>query len=263
MIFMIDEKTKLILSESEDIEKILNDELLIEFGKLHNIPNKENLLNLKQEVVAKKGYFLNVKKKYALYITNSGGVEVDEMYLKGLVTQRSDYPSLTKKNINKILEMLLKKDECSFTEIFNFIEKTKKEITDLCIKGDPRVARPVSFSKPLDKYKVIPAHVIGMQFWNMCVYDHFVPGTRGYLFKTRGINEFEAPQKAVENSKKIKSLDCVVLPEEEEYLPKYFNINVDAMVKFAWTDRIEELLKPIWDKIYPNDSKNEEEIAFF
>ena len=38
-----EEKTKIILEEAKNLENILNDNLLITFGKLHNIKDEFNL----------------------------------------------------------------------------------------------------------------------------------------------------------------------------------------------------------------------------
>ena len=186
--------TQIILDESKKLQGILNDHFLKEFAKFHNINPEHNGFELKQEVVAKKAYFLNVKKKYALYIVNEEGVDVSKMDVKGLITRRSDYPKVTKEGINKVLEMLVKDDKVSFTKIREFVEEKRKEILDLIIKGDKRIARPVSFTKTLDNYKVIPSHVHGMLLWNNVAYDYFVPGTKGYQFKINGVDHYNCPK---------------------------------------------------------------------
>lgn len=239
----------IILEESGVLEDVLNEDLLIRFGKLHNIPPEQNLFKLKQELVARKSYFLNVKKKYALHIINNEGVPVDELYIKGLVTQRSDYPSMTREKIKEILLLLVKKEGYNFKDIATLIEDTRKKFVELCIKGDPSVARPVSFNKHLHEYKRIPPQVLGMLFWNKTMYHYFVKGTRGYLFKILGINYTKAPEKIKKLRGDLENIDCVVLPYEEERLPDFFDINVDAMMNFCWEDRVDELLHPVRSSI--------------
>jgi hypothetical protein len=48
-------------------------------------------------------------------------------------------------------------------------------------------------------------------------------------------------------SKGIK-FEVISLPDEELSLPKYYNVDVKAMVKFAWVDRYNQLLEPIVGK---------------
>ena len=240
---------KIILKESNILEDVLNEDLLIKFGKLHNIPPEQNLFKLKQELIARKSYFLNVKKKYALHIINNEGVTVDDLYIKGLVTQRSDYPSMTREKIKEILLLLVKEKDYKFKDIANLIEDTRKKFVQLCIKGDPSIARPVSFNKHLHEYKRVPPQVLGMFFWNKTMYNYFVKGTRGYLFKIFGIDYTKAPDKVKKLKGELEDIDCVVLPYEEERLPDFFVINVDAMMNFCWEDRVDELLEPIRSSI--------------
>ena len=98
-------------------------------------------------------------------------------------------------------------------------------------------------------YKKVPTHIIGMKLWNICEYNIFVPGTKGYLFKINGI-DWDSPY-ITEGAKRYQTmlmeqkLNYVVVPPEAPRLPKYFIIDVDFMVNFAWNDRVDEILKPI------------------
>jgi len=47
------ETIELILNESKKLQKVLNDDLLIKFAKLHNINQENSRFSLKQEIVAK------------------------------------------------------------------------------------------------------------------------------------------------------------------------------------------------------------------
>ena len=43
-------------------------------------------------------------------------------------------------------------------------------------------------------------------------------------------------------------LDIIVIPEEVEYVPNYYIIDVKTMLDFSWTDRYNLLLEPLLTK---------------
>jgi len=246
-----EEIVEIILRESKKIQDVLNNGFLNKFVKLHGVNSKYNFLKLKQEMVAKKAYFLDVKKKYALWVVNEEGVPVQKPVLKGIVTRRSDYSSCTKEGINELIRLLIKEEKVSFKKIREYKEEMTEKVDSLIRSGDKRIARPVAFTKPLRQYKVIPSHVHGMLLWNELVYEYFAPGTRGYQFKIKGVDPYKMPESV---KRKISYFDLkkhnnIVVPGEEERLPDYFIINYDASMKFVWEDRVNEFLSPIMDRI--------------
>jgi len=251
-----------IIEESRKIEKVLNDYFLVEFSKRHNISEKNNLFNLKQEVIAKKGYFSDVKKKYALHITNEEGVEKDKLFIKGLITQRSDYPSVTKERFMTLIEMLVKTEKPNFKEIRKFIDDTRMEITKLCKNHDATISRPVSFSKKISEYKSIPYQVLAMQLWNECEYNYFSHGTKGKLFSIKGVDMSIAPKKVRDNYEKLQTSDYIVIPLEMEFLPEYYIVDVKKMVGFAWDERIIEFIRPIVNLIYQKEALDNSIVTF-
>lgn len=258
------ETTDLILKESKKLQNVINNELLVKFAELHNIKKEYSKLHSKQEIIAKRGLFLDTKKHYALWITNNEGVPVEEYVQKGLVTRRSDYPSYTKEKIEDILDMLLKKEKVSFGKISKYINKVRNDIQDMILNRDKTIAPSKTFTKDLEIYKKVPHHVLGMLLWNELEYNYFVPGTKGYLFKISGINLFNAPRTIQENLKRLMETECdkrlenmkklnwIVLPYEEKQLPNYYNIDTSHMISFTWDDRINELLKPIISELNTN-----------
>lgn len=262
-----DEITALVLKTSRELENVLNGNLLVEFAKKHNISPEQSRFSLKQEIVARGAYFLDVKKKYALHVTNMEGVPVDELDTKGLVTRRSDYPSLTKSKIQDLLNMLVMGPKIDKAQIDKFDMETEAYIKDLCSKGVKEVGRPVSYSKDESEYKRAPIQILGMQLWNDCEYAIFVPGTKGYLYKILGINWGypDLPEKVRKIQPRLmqQKLNYVVVPPEAEKLPDYFNIDVDAMLKFAWVDRAEELLLPIGGRRCNRKSNIESDVFTF
>ena len=248
----MDEKelVELIISESKDIERILNIDFMGKYCELHNVDLEHNKLRVKQEVVAKRGYFMSVKKKYALKIVNQEGKWVDECDIKGISSKRSDYPQFTKIKISKLLDLILLEDNISFKKIREFVSDTENEAKLLCISGDKSVARPVSFSRKVNEYKKVPSHVLGMLLWNDLEYNYFVKGTKGYLYKISGVDLYIAPNGVKRNIHKMNEKhNNIVLPYEEDKLPEHYSINVDAMLDFCWVQRYRELLSPIMNLV--------------
>jgi len=252
-----------ILKESKVIEDVLNNNLLLTFGRMHNIKDDFNLFDIKQEVVASKGYFLDVKKKYCLHITNSEGEEVDELFIRGLITQRSDYPSLTKERLMTIIHMLVEEETPSFVKIKEFIDKTRLEITKLVKEGNITISRPVSYKKNLKDYsaKSLPFQIKAMELWNKAEYQHFMKGTRGYCFSILGIDREKAPQK-VKDVFENQSFDRIAIPQVNgAKLPSYYITDAKSQVEFSWDNRINEFIRPIVKNLY--DISTESDLITF
>lgn len=243
---------KIIIENSVEIEKLLNENLLKTFGKLHNVLPENNKLFLKQEIVARRGYFFGTKKKYALHVVSKEGVDIDKLDTIGLVTRRSDYPSATKEKISELLNLIVMSENYNVEDIKKYVEDCRKELYTLCKNGDKSIGRPSTYTKPLNKYKgTIPHHIRAMELWNRCEYEYFSPGSKGYLFKIKGIDPQKAPDKAYKIGVVMTDKDkYIALPYEEEKLPSYFIIDVNAMMKFVWNDREKELLSPIYDEVF-------------
>ncbi|MEM4260772.1 MAG: DNA polymerase domain-containing protein [Candidatus Woesearchaeota archaeon] len=252
--------TNKILEYVKKISPVLNKNILDEFVKKHNIDTKNSYLVLKQEIIADKVYWLNVKKRYALHIINREGHDVDKIDIKGIETQRSDFSQLTKELLKNILNMILLEDEIDIDKIFSYVEERKEMIKILCKERDKRIGKSVSFSKDLVDYKTVSRGVRGMLFWNSLVYPVFVPGTKGIEIPILGIDIDKAPEEVRNNyyskpyidigSKKIpiSDLDSIVIPESEEKIPDYIIPNVKEIIKFSVDDRVDLLLEPLIKK---------------
>lgn len=250
---------ELILKSSKILQDILNNHLLSKFSELHNIKPEYNKFSAKQEVIAKRAYFMSVKKRYALWIINSEGVAVDETNVKGLVTRRSDYPVITKILIKELMEMILRPEKISFKSIKKFIKEKEKLIKNLCISGSKEVSKPASFTRELKDYKKIPYQVHGMILWNELEYEYFIPGTNGNLYRIKDIDPFSAPKHVLDklNKRKDKTqINWIAIPYEEETIPNYYIIDTEHMIKYAWTDRIQEFLEPLWKDLFLVSNKN-------
>lgn len=240
----------IVLTESLQLSDIINNDLLVKFALLHNIPKENSYFNAKQEVVARRGYFPGAKKKYSLHLVNMEGVTVDEEESKGLVTRRSDYPEITKDGIKELLNLLVKSDKVSFTKIRKLIEGTRNQMLEMISNGAKQIARPVSFTKDREEYKTLPMHIRGMELWNQLEYEYFSKGTKGYLYRIHGVDVYIAPDHVKDRLAEVTVGDCIVVPFEEERVPLYYDLDVPSIIDFAWDRRVAELIEPIHGKIF-------------
>lgn len=238
-----------VLSICKQVENFLNNDIVPKVVEKHQVDPTYNKLKLKNELVCKRGLFL-VKKRYALHIILNEGKGVNETFIRGIETRRSDYPALTKKYLKELLDMLLVPKEISFVDILDFVEEKRKEVIIKIMEGDKSIARPSSFGRELDKYKRVPPNVISMLNWNCLMYEHFYPGTRGYLFKLLGFDQDKAPKIVREKyfqyfQSKGKKLEIISVPRDEQRLPEFFIVDTKAMIKFSWDDRVNPLIQPL------------------
>jgi uracil-DNA glycosylase family 4 len=235
------------------IETFLNDIKMIEMIKKHNVLEKYNRLILKNELIISRGIFL-AKKRYAIRVINNEGKTVDKINYMGLEIKRSDYPKQSKIFLSKLIKLILKPEKFSITKITKFINEQEKYFRRLIIQGDKSVARPVSFGKNIEDYKVIPQGVRAMIAWNKLMYHIHDKGCKSYMYWVKGIDfekisdikEREKIQKQYEKYiKEGNKLEVISIPDEEIKLPDWFIPDVKSAIKFCFTDRHELLMKPI------------------
>lgn len=244
-----DEKIEQVRRLCERVQNFLNKEIVDEIVKKHNVDIKNSRLNLKSELIIRRGLFLS-KKHYSLHVISQEGKKIDKIVSKGLDTRRSDYPSYTKECLKELLDLILKSKKFSIFEIKKFIDSKDIEFFQRARHGEKTVARPASFTKDLAEYKKVPPNVSGMLNWNDLEYDTFNHGSKGYLFKLAGLNQEIASKEILDKYNKEfvsknRKLDVICLPDEETNLPNYYNIDIKAMIKFAWKDRVALILTPL------------------
>jgi hypothetical protein len=94
-----------ILRITTQVQDFLNGTFDMYADKFLNI--QEHNFNIKQEVVARAGFW-TTKKRYALWIVNKNGVPKDEMEFTGLDVKRSSFPTAFKTFLIEILNDILK-----------------------------------------------------------------------------------------------------------------------------------------------------------
>ena len=100
-----DELVRRTLVIAGDIQTHINKSYDLYCKHLHNV--ETHYLNIKQEVIARRAFWGQAKKRYALWIINKKGVPVQEADIKGFDIVRSSFPklfrSLMKELVNDIL----------------------------------------------------------------------------------------------------------------------------------------------------------------
>jgi len=233
-----------------EIENFLNKEKIIELVKLHQVDLDFNRLALKNELVISRGLFL-AKKRYAIKVVNQEGKNVEKINYMGLEIKRSDYPSKSKEFLTNIIDLVFNNADISLTKILDYIKKQEKIFYNLISIGDKSIARPISYTKDIEDYKVIPQNIKAFENWNKIMYDIHKPGTKGYMFMVSGIDEMKAPPDVMKRYSQFlkdgNKLEVIAVPDDEHSLPNYFIPNVKQSMRFAFTDRYELMLKPLLD----------------
>jgi len=105
-----DEKqmTDAILKVTAEAQTYVNKMFDIMSVRLFNV--KSHRFDAKQEVIAKTSFWL-AKKRYAQFIINKGGVECDELEVKGIDVVRTSFPAKFRVFMKQFLIDLLKKVE--------------------------------------------------------------------------------------------------------------------------------------------------------
>lgn len=236
-----------IKKKAEEVSDYINNNLIDIFCKIHNIDKQYNMLSIKRENIARTAFFMNVKKKYCMRIVDMEGVPVDEIFVRGIDIRRSDYSTITKEKLSELINLILS-DDYSPLRLKEFIADTRYEMRNLAQFGSYKIGKPVSYNKT--QYKGdLPAHIRGMKLWNKLEYDHFYVGSKGYMFRLKGIDITNSKiRNKINYSDPLFKSNYIVMPIDMEQLPVYYDIDVNHTVKLAWDDRVEFFEKELLDK---------------
>jgi len=87
-----EKRIEALLKITDKIQEKANTNLNNISSEFFNIQSKHHFV-LKQEVIAEKAYWSG-KRRYAMYIVNKEGVEIEELEMKGLDIMKSNFPPL-------------------------------------------------------------------------------------------------------------------------------------------------------------------------
>lgn len=130
--------------------------------KLHNV--KTHFLNIKQEVIARRAFWGQAKKRYAMQIINKKGVPVNELDIKGFDTVRSNFPKSFRAMMrNLFISILDDKTPAQLqTEIRAFKSKyNKMPILEIMVPTGVK-----EISKYTNGQKGTPIHIKSAQNYN-------------------------------------------------------------------------------------------------
>ena len=237
-----------ILNWCSGIETYLNDDKMIDLINRHRVDPEFNRLRLKNELVISRGLFL-AKKRYAIRVVNNEGKEVDEINFMGVEIKRSDYPSASKEFMKTLSDMILRSEKVRLQKLLGFVQQEEQKFKHLIEEGDKSIARPITWGRKIEDYKLVPQGVKAMQAWNEIMYPIHNAGNKAYMFWVRGIDIELAPRDIIERYHKFiaggRKLEVIGVPDEEAKLPDYFIPDRDAALKFSFKNRYELLLKPL------------------
>jgi DNA polymerase elongation subunit (family B) len=166
------------------------------------------------------------KKRYALWVVNDEGKDVDAVRFVGIDVVRSDTPDLAKHFLKKIYSMILK--GVKIEEINDYV---KDFIAKIRVVLPEEIALPTTIKKPLSEYKGNSIHVAGARYWNKYFYPKIIEGSKiKYLYVT------------VLNGNNYDQTYVISLPEGET-LPQGFAIDYDKMIDRLVNMKIDEALK--------------------
>lgn len=233
----------------DELQDYLNQDIMKMIVNSHNVSMKYNRLDLKNELIIKRGLFL-AKKRYVINVINNEGRKVNEIKFMGLDVKRADFAAVTKEFVRELVDLIMTNEHVNLPEINKFINRRRSDFINLINSGDKSIGKPVGFGKPLKDYKTIPQGVRGLLAFNEIVYHAHVVGSRGYLFQVNGIDLEKAPDYVVKNYNQFISkggkLEAIAIPDEEPKLPAYFIPNTKGMLKFVFEDRHKILLAPLF-----------------
>jgi DNA polymerase elongation subunit (family B) len=230
--------------DCNEIQDYLNKEVMVKLIERHHVTPEKNHLKLKNELIISRGLF-NKKKKYGIRIISKEGIPVDKIVIMGLENKRSDYPNETKKFLDKLCDIILKSEIKVLKQVIEYKNLQQIIFQNKIINGEKTIAKPVSFTKKINEYKMIPQGVHAMLNWNKIVYDIHDHGTKAYMYKVIGIDRNKAPKDIIEKYEQFikngNKLEVIAIPDEESKLPDYFIPDVNGMMKTFFEDRFTNL----------------------
>ena len=100
-----EEKIKRLLGLTSELQTVANANLNNITQDLFNMTGK-HYFELKQEVIAEKAYWSG-KRRYAMYIVNKEGVEIEELEMKGLDIMKSNFPDYFRNFGEELIKSIL------------------------------------------------------------------------------------------------------------------------------------------------------------
>lgn len=233
----------------DEVQEVVNRSFEMYSMRFHNVKNQ--MWEFKQEVISRRAFFSDAKKRYAMWIINKNGLKVDELEVKGLDMVRSSFPALFRKFQKEIVTAIL--HGSPMDELNEKVRNFKK-----VYKAEPiqNIMMPTGVHE-LSKYsygqKGTPVHAKSAQNYNKLL----------DLLEINSIPRFEDSDKILWAYLRQNpyGFDSIALrgyddpPELVEYVTKF--IDRDQIFNNAMLTKLETIWEAIgWGKVdmtEPND----------
>ena len=255
-------KNDIILKLANQIQVESNSYLNNLSKRLFNIKPDTHYFQLKQEVIC-AGVLTTGKRRYAMYVTNKEGVDVEELDMKGLELMKSNMNKLFKKfGENFIKDILFGRDR---NEIDNSIIDFYKSLRTL----DPKVLGKPTGVKQISNYQIkatsgeifsrfklkTPINTRAAVVYNDLLkfkkldkkYESIIEGDKLFIINLKQ-NQFGLKVIGIPNAK--------VPPEIEEFVKTY--IDIEEIFNSLLANKLKSIyddLKWDWVILNPNVSK--------
>jgi len=99
------------IEKATELQEYLNDSYNYYAQKILNIPEGQHRFDIKQELVASRGIWMEAKKRYAQWIVNDEGDPTRELDVKGMDIVRSDFPPAFDDVMEEVVITILKEND--------------------------------------------------------------------------------------------------------------------------------------------------------
>jgi hypothetical protein len=247
-----------ILSVTKKVQSYINEFYDIMAKRMFNLDSHR--FDIKQEVIAKTSIWI-VKKRYCQFIINNGGVEVNELEVKGLDVVRTSFPIKFRVFMKEFIEDVLHKKPkdyvvdklCTFKTEFNSysVIDIAKNTSVRFISTDKKKNYDPDSREPFNSVKGAPAQVKAALYYN------------DFLKKFN----LESSVEPISNGQKIKwiylkqnefGVDCMAMKADgtdPDEVMDFINKYVDRNAMFE--QELKSKLKDFYDVLdweFPSDS---------
>lgn len=157
-----DELISRTLSITNTVQEFINNSYSPYAKKLHFIDSHR--WHIKQELIGKRAFWGSAKKRYAIWVINKKGVNVDELEIKGFDVVRSSFPVSFRKFMKHVIEQIL--DGSTADTLNSQILQFKGRLNSLPITDILLPSGVKEISKFKNATKGIPIHVSSAMNYN-------------------------------------------------------------------------------------------------
>jgi hypothetical protein len=125
-----------------------------------------SIIQAGREVVARRGLFKDVKKRYALHVINLEGKPTDKMKIMGMEVRRSDTPKIIQQFLEECIKAVVR-DGKDYDEVYQMVQDFRIKFRSLppWDRGTPcRVSKLTDNSKKINRYEIATSQgIVGIK----------------------------------------------------------------------------------------------------